>query len=393
MHTERHELAVRWLNRLAVTIPVTPDQVFPTDRLLDHIPALIEQIAKCVAAPEKESAGNSFVVAKARELGYLRHEQHASVHQLLREYELLRNILETFVLEQADQLPATPHFTEVVRCLRNINHTVAILTQTTVDTFVERFTTTIEEQTRRLEGFSRMVSHELRQPLGTLQTAASLLRQTHGDDDVGRRQRVIAGIERSVARLAEVMTTITKVSGLGIAEDNQPGIQRISLSTVAREAARQLREMAQDRQVEVVIAADLPEVTVDVGRLEIIFTNLLSNAIKYSDPAKPRRLVEVSSVDVPNGRCTFQVRDNGLGMAAEQLEQVFTPFYRAHADRDAELGIEGLGLGLSIVRECVDAIGASINVTGEAGQGTTVAVTMPSGSSPSGPRMTTETLT
>ena len=113
-----------------------PDQVFPTDRLLDHIPALIKQIAKCVAAPEKESAGNGFVVAKARELGELRHAQHASVHQLLREYELLRNILETFVLEQAGQLTAPPHFTEVVRCLRNIHHTVAILTQTTVDTFV-----------------------------------------------------------------------------------------------------------------------------------------------------------------------------------------------------------------------------------------------------------------
>src|SRR5207247_1829054 len=97
-------------------------------------------------------------------------------------------------------------------------------------------------------------------------------------------------------------------------------------------------------------------------------------------PAKTRRLVEVSSVDVPNGRCAFQVHDNGLGMAAEQLEQVFLPFYRAHADRDAELGIEGLGLGLSIVRECVDAIGASIHVTGALGRGTTFAVTMPSGS-------------
>ena len=53
-------------------------------------------------------------------------------------------------------------------------------------------------------------------------------------------------------------------------------------------------------------------------------------------------------------------------MARDQLEQVFTPFSRAHANRDAELGIEGLGLGLSVVRERVEAIGASINVTGAA---------------------------
>jgi signal transduction histidine kinase len=206
----------------------------------------------------------------------------------------------------------------------------------------------------------------------------------HADNDVERRQRLVAGIERNVARLIELTTTITKVSGLGMSDDRQPGMQRVSLSTVAREAARQLRDMAQDRHVEIVIAADLPDVTVDVGRLEIIFTNLLSNAIKYSDPAKMHRFVEVSSVDVPNGRCTFQVHDNGLGMAHEQLEQVFTPFYRAHASRDAELGIDGLGLGLSIVRECVEAIDASINVTGELGQGTTFAVTMPSASSHEG---------
>ena len=378
---DRHQLAERWLERLAALIPVAPDDVFPTEALLDHVPNLIQEVAKYISTDERNLAGSSFVVAKARELGALRHEQHASVHQLLREYELLRSILETFVEEQARQLGLDPPLEEVLRCVRKINQAVALLTQTTVDTFVERYTATIEDQTRQLERFNRMVSHELRQPLGVLQTAAALLRQTEGDADADRRRRLIGAVERSITRLIDLVHTITKVTGLNVPDDTKPGVQRVSLSTIAGEAARQLREMSGAREVDVLIAPDLPNVTVDVGRLELMLSNLLSNAIKYADPSKAHRFVEVSLVGLNDSTCTFQVRDNGLGMTADQVQQVFTPFFRAHAARDTELGVEGLGLGLSIVRDCADAIGASIHLHSSPNEGTTFAVTMPVGSS------------
>jgi signal transduction histidine kinase len=379
IESERHGLAARWLDRLVAVIPVRPLAVFPSEALLDHIPELIKEIARFVAAPEEEIAGNTFVVAKARELGELRHEQHASVHQLLREYELLRSILETFVGEQAEDLRLAPHLTQVIGCLRRINQGVAILTQTTVDTFVERYTQTIDDQTARLIGFNRMVSHELRQPLGALQTASSLLRQISSDTDAERRQRLVAAVERSALRMVELVSTITKMSGLTAPDDTKPGVQRISLITVAQEAARQLRDSAGERDVQIDVAPDLPDVTVDVGQLELVVTNLLSNAIKYSDPAKSQRRVEVSLVRVNDSTCTFRVRDNGLGMTPEQVHNVFTPFYRGHANRDKELGVEGLGLGLSIVQDCARAIGASIEVESTLGESTTFTITMPVG--------------
>ncbi len=77
----------------------------------------------------------------------------------------------------------------------------------------------------------------------------------------------------------------------------------------------------------------------------------------------------------------LHVRDNGLGVTAAQVQHVFTPFFRAHAARDTELDVEGLGLGLSIVRDCADAIGASIHVDSSPGEGTTFVITMPVGSS------------
>ena len=367
----RHELAARWLDRLTALIPVGPNDVFPTDTLLDHIPALIQEIGKFIAAPEQEIAGNTVVVAKARELGELRHTQHASVHQLLREYDLLRSILETFVLEHGEQL-GDPNLIDVIRCLRRINQAVAILTQTTVDTFVERYTATIEQQTRRLEQFNHMISHELRQPLAVLQTAAALLRQT---DDPERRGRVVSAVERNVVRLVELLATITDITRLKAADDTKPGVQRVPLATVAHEAARRLREMAEDRQVQIRVSHDLPAVTVDIGRLELIFTNLLSNAIKYSDPAKSERFVEVSPTELTSSACVFQVRDNGIGMSLEEAQRIFTPFYRGHSEGD----VEGIGLGLSIVRECAQAIGASIDVDSAVGEGTTFRLTMPVG--------------
>src|SRR5262245_11736339 len=374
---QRYALAARWLDRLVAVIPVGPNDVFPTDALLNHIPKLIEQIAKFLAVPENDIATDTFVVAEARELGELRHQQQASVHQLLREYELLRNILGTFVGEEARRLRLEPDYEQVLLALQRIDRAVALLTQTTVDTFVERYTATIEEQTRQLKAFNQMVSHELRQPLAALQMASTLLRRTEGDADEERARRLVTAVERNVTRLAELVTTITKMTAGGVADESKPGTQRVSLTTVAQEASRQLRDMAVSRDVRVVVAPDLPEVTVDVGRLELILTNLLSNAIKYSDPAKSDRFVEVLPVWSAESASGFQVRDNGLGMTAEQLKRVFTPFFRGHANLEKAHHIEGLGLGLSIVRDCVDAIGASIDVVAAPDEGTTFTVTLP----------------
>src|SRR5204862_987644 len=85
---ERLTLADRWLRRLNELLTVELNEVFPSDQLLDHIPLLIADIAAYLRAPaDEEIAANAAVIAKARELGLLRHEQQASVHQLLREYE------------------------------------------------------------------------------------------------------------------------------------------------------------------------------------------------------------------------------------------------------------------------------------------------------------------
>jgi signal transduction histidine kinase len=141
----------------------------------------------------------------------------------------------------------------------------------------------------------------------------------------------------------------------------------------------QLREMADAREVNVRVVSSLPAVTIDAARLELVLVNLISNAIKYSDPAKPERFVEIAPA--PSARpnaCTLSIRDNGIGIAENDLRSIFARFYRGRPERDRELGTTGLGLGLSIVADCVDAVKGDIRVESTLGEGTTFFVELPS---------------
>jgi signal transduction histidine kinase len=371
--SEAHEsLAARWLDRLNELLPVPAGEVFPTGALLDHIPSLIREIAAYLKDEEvDEFAANTFVLDKARELGELRYEQRASVHQLLREYRVLLAILVTFVEEETTRLDVNAP-SEVIAVLRRLSQAVAVLQQTTVETFIAKYTAQIDEQTRRLENFNRMVSHELRQPIGALQFAVKL---AEASDEAVARAGYREVIDRNLTRLVRLTDQLAMMSRLKASTDTAQ-TQRLPLSLVAREVARQLRDMAERRDVEIRVSESLPIIEVDVAAVELILVNLISNAIKYSDPSKPERIVQVLGEAAPEA-WSIVVEDNGMGIASEHLPHVFERAYRAHAERDEELGTDGFGLGLAIVSDCVKDLGGEITVESRPGEGASFKVRLP----------------
>jgi len=375
MRIEHQQLAARWFTRLLDLVPVNARDVFPTESLLDHMPALIVEISHYVCQPQAEAiASNTAILKKASELGALRHAQRASLHQVLREYQLLGGVLVSFVLEELERTGASPTASETVQLVSRLHNAVDVLSQATVEAFVGLYTQTIAEQSERLDQLTRMAAHEWRQPLGVLQFGIRLLRRPDMNPEV--IDRTLASVERSTQHLVDLTRRLEAMARLRSSDDNAV-VQTVSVTTVAQEAARQLREMAQARGVEVRVAEMMPTLTVDVGRLELAFVNLLSNAIKYSDADKAERYVEVQAEISENGVVRIEVRDNGVGIPAAALATIFERFTRAHLDQTEFLHVAGIGLGLSIVEDCVRAMGGRIEAQSVEKQGSTFILMLP----------------
>jgi signal transduction histidine kinase len=371
---EHAALARVWLERLDQLLDVEKREVFPSHQLLDHIPELLNEIAAYLRAPaDQEIAANTAVMAKATELGLLRFDQRASVHQLLREYQMLSEILEAFFAREAAALGERGDATASVLVLSRAQQAVRVLQQNTVDAFITRYTDTINRQTAQLRNFSRLVSHEIRQPLGVLQVLARVLQLREGDEESAR---LIETLERNVVRLGEVAGKLERLARLTRRTDTSPNEQHVDLAAVAQDVAGQLHDMADTRGVVFAIDGRLPTLCADAGRVELVLMNLLANAVKYSDPGKGSRLVSVEC-DGDAACPRVRIRDNGIGIPKSKLDTIFEQFVRAHSHLDDELGAQGLGLGLSIVRESMEAMGGVVAVESVDGQGTTFTLEWP----------------
>jgi signal transduction histidine kinase len=368
-------LAERWLDRLVALVPVEARSVFPSELLLDHIPGLIDEIGKYVADPtEEDIAARTIVIAKARELGQLRHQQQASLHQVLREYDLLGEVLDEFAVAEVSAIAPPPALSDCLEVWRRVGRSVRVLMQITAGTFISQYTETVTEQGKRLDTFNRAIGHELRNVIGTLQFGATLLASESPLDEAQRR-RLGATVRNSADRAVRIIRSFERMPRSGMLSD-KPTEQTIELSELVQEVFRQLQDMAASRDVELRTSTDSMLVHLDTGALELVLINLVANGVKYSDRAKASKRVDIVAAEASE-YYEIIVEDNGIGIPTEALPKVFERFVRAHAHLDGELGIEGTGLGLAIAEECVKALGGEIGVTSQEGAGTTFTVRIP----------------
>ena len=357
MRESRDDLTRRWLDRISARVRLDPNRIFPTDALLDHVPLLIHGIADYIENPSKAIMSDIPVVAKAMELGELRFEQGFDEYELLKEYEIFGGILFAFLSRIADGIEEPCSRGELLACAHRLFLAVALIQQATLTHYLSLVKERLSEREQRLRGFNRALSHELRNLIGSIGGAAEILQLDGASEE--QRKTMVSMIVRNTETMKVSLENLVELSRMG--EDVRRS-RHIELPQAVAEVARQLREAARARGVEIKIAPDLPTVDVSAAAFELCLSNLIANAIKYSDPAKEKRWVEVragpvSSDDGPESQIVVEVRDNGLGVPQEKRSRLFERFYRAHEDTRGD--IDGTGLGLSIVRETAASMGGN----------------------------------
>jgi signal transduction histidine kinase len=354
LRAEQNVLTRRWLDRISARVAIDPNRIFPTDELLDHVPLLIVGVASYLENPALPVSADVPVIAKAMELGALRHAQGFDEYELLKEYEIFGGILFSFLSSAVDDIDEPCSRAELVLCSHRLYHAVALIQQATTVQFLALMKERLREREERLRAFNRALTHELRNRIGATMGAGQLLQMP---EIAGADQRKLVDIV--VRNMESMRVSLDNLLELTRLDGDARHARHLLLPGAATEVLRQLREFARSRGVRATIAAGLPEVEVNAAAVELCLTNLVSNAIKYADSSRSDRWVEIrgrmeAATDDRPARVVVEVADNGLGVPSDQRERLFERFFRAGA---AVTGVEGTGLGLSIVRETVQSFG------------------------------------
>jgi signal transduction histidine kinase len=352
---EQERLTRRWLDRISDRVDIHPNRIFPTDDLLDHVPLLIMGIAAYIEDPTLPVSADTPVIAKAMELGSLRHQQGFDEYELLKEYEIFGGILYTFLASTVDTIEQECSRSELILCAQRLYQAISLIQQATTIQFLALMKERLHEREERLRAFNRTLTHELRNRIGATMGAGQLLQMPEiPDSERGRLVGIVVRNMESMRVALDNLLELTRLSG----DSRQQ--RHVFLPNAAQEVVRQLRELARSRDGRVRIDESLPAVEVNAAAVELCLMNFVSNALKYADESKPERWVEISghiapASDEAPAQVIVTVRDNGLGVPQAQRERLFERFFRAGVETMS--GVEGTGLGLSIVRETVEALG------------------------------------
>ena len=213
-------------------------------------------------------------------------------------------------------------------------------------------------------------SHELRTPLTTIQSAVGLLERARERLDP-LEHRALELAEGELARIRAMVEELMTLAQMD-SWQYQLEVGPADLGEVMRTAIRSVETKAQRFGIDVYFEDEGEHRCVcDVQKLYQVFLNLLDNAIKYSDAGDR---VDVSVEDTPTWT-TVRISDTGIGIPAEDLDQLFERFYRVNKDRSRATG--GSGLGLAISKQIVEMHGGGISVESEVGRGSTFLVQLP----------------
>ena len=223
---------------------------------------------------------------------------------------------------------------------------------------------------RRKSHYMRISAHQLRSPVGTIQTVLRVLAQGYVDPSTPEGMKMLNGAIDTTDSLLAVINDLLDLAKLREGRDKAPWSQTVNLNQLLADLFDTLAPDAEEKQL--TMTPDFDGVAIlDWGvptDLVHAFENLMYNAIKYNRVGGEVRV----KLRVEDDTAVIRVIDRGIGIPDDYLDQVFMEFVRAPNAKHHES--EGTGLGLAIVREVVQVHGGSIAVESDHGQGSTFTV-------------------
>jgi two-component system CheB/CheR fusion protein len=224
---------------------------------------------------------------------------------------------------------------------------------------------------RRREEFLAMLSHELRNPLSAVVSAAAVMHSSAAKADVvDKALQIVERQSRHMARLLDDLLDVSRITRGGIELRKED----LDLREVIRMAIESLNPVFLDRRSE--LHVDLPDDVLpmrgDAARVQQIVVNLLSNAARYSAPGSPIHL----SAAADGESIVLTVRDHGRGISPSMLSAIFELFVQDGQGLERSMG--GLGIGLTLVRQIVELHGGTVEARSEGvGKGSEFIVRLP----------------
>jgi two-component system OmpR family sensor kinase len=234
--------------------------------------------------------------------------------------------------------------------------------------------TKLQDSERRRQQLIENVSHELRTPLACIQSAAEAVLDGVAADPE-RREICLRTIHEETQRLSRLVEQLLTLSR-GLSDETSETRSAVEIGEIARSAVQRFLPRAAEKQIRLDVAVtDEPcWVTGNSDQLMQVLLNLLDNAIKYTECGGEVHV----SVRPVNESVVVKVKDNGIGIAADELPYIFDRFYRTDKSRSRATG--GSGLGLALVREIVEAHGGTVQAESAPEVGTEITFCLPSAS-------------
>ena len=231
---------------------------------------------------------------------------------------------------------------------------------------IESLRDELERSNRELDDFAHIASHDLKEPLRGIANYAQFLKEDYGPDMDETANQYVDRMVALAQNLSDMIGDLLRMSRMSKIENEG---KTASFQAVCDEIRTSLEFSLEEKNVTWTVADNLGDVALDSANLRELIRNMLVNSIKYNRSEAP-------TIDLyyDDDRRAYAIRDNGIGIRADQIHEIFTPF--RHLNAHDTFG-RSTGLGMTIVKKIIEGCGGTIEVESELNVGTTIYFSLP----------------